>query len=78
MTARVGSITTCIYLATLSTGNAVYALELVSPYRPQDYTYSIIEVCRVYITVIRKTFAEGPYRLGGQSAEAVYAYEVTR
>lgn len=73
-----GSATAYIHLPPLSTGNRIYALESPFLHAPQQYTCSVEEVCQMYCTAIRKIQPQGPYLVGGWSAGAVYAYEVTR
>ena len=73
-----GSAAAYIHLPPLPSGGKIYALE--SPFLgdPSNFTCSIEEVAGLYLTALRAVQPEGPYILGGWSAGAVYAYEVSR
>ena len=73
-----GSATAYIHLPPLSTGNRIYALESPFLHDPTAYNCTVQEVGALYIAAIRKTQPQGPYIIGGWSAGAVYAFEVTR
>ena len=73
-----GSATAYIHLPPLSTGNRIYALESPFLHDPTAYNCTVEEVSALYIAAIRKTQPHGPYIVGGWSAGAVYAFEVTR
>lgn len=78
MTDGTGSATAYIHLPPLSTGNRIYALESPFLHDPTAYNCTVEEVSALYIAAIRKTQPHGPYIVGGWSAGAVYAFEVTR
>lgn len=73
-----GSAAAYIHLPPLPSGGKIYALE--SPFLgdPSKFTYSIEEVAGLYLIALRKAQPKGPYILGGWSAGAIYAYEVSR
>ena len=73
-----GSAAAFIHLPPLPSGGKIYALE--SPFLgdPSKFTCSVEEVASLYLIALRKAQPEGPYILGGWSAGAVYAYEVSR
>ena len=73
-----GSAAAYIHLPALKTGTPIYALE--SPFLRDPFAYecSVEEVCALYVKGLKKTQPEGPYIVGGWSAGAVYAYEVSR
>ena len=73
-----GSATAYIHLPALSTGNRIYALESPFLHDPNAYNCSVEAVSALYVAAIRETQPQGPYIIGGWSAGAVYAYEVTR
>ena len=73
-----GSATAYIHLPALSTGNRIYALESPFLHDPTAYNRTVEEVGALYIAAIRKTQPQGPYIIGGWSAGAVFAYEITR
>lgn len=73
-----GSATAYIHIPSLPKGRRMYALE--SPYLsdPLDFNCSIEKFCSLYVTAVREMQAHGPYYIGGWSAGAVYAYEISR
>ena len=73
-----GSAAAYIHLPPLPSGRKIYALE--SPFLgdPSQFTCSTEEVAGIYLTALRKALPKGPYILGGWSAGAVYAYELSR
>ena len=73
-----GSAAAYIHLPAMKTGTPIYALE--SPFLRDPFAYecSVEEVCALYVKGLKKTQPEGPYIVGGWSAGAVYAYEVSR
>lgn len=73
-----GSAAAYIHLPPLPAGGKIYALE--SPFLgdPSKFTCSVEEVAGLYLDALRKAQPEGPYILGGWSAGAVFAYEVSR
>ncbi|KAL9067872.1 MAG: hypothetical protein Q9161_006596 [Pseudevernia consocians] len=73
-----GSAAAYIHLPPLPSGGKIYALE--SPFLgdPSKFTCSIEEVAGLYLIALRKAQPKGPYILGGWSAGALYAYEVSR
>ncbi len=73
-----GSATSYIHLPAFAAGLPVYALESPFLHAPEEYTCTIEEIADLFLTAIRKTRASGPYIIGGWSAGAVYAYEVSR
>ena len=73
-----GSATSYIHLPALAPGVPVYALESPFLHAPEEYVCSIEEVSSLYLASIRKTRPHGPYLIGGWSAGAVYAYEVSK
>lgn len=73
-----GSAAAYIHLPAMKTGTPIYALESPFLHDPHAYECSVEEVCSLYIKGIRKTQPKGPYIIGGWSAGAVYAYEVSR
>ena len=72
-----GSATAYLYLPSLPRSRRIYALE--SPFwnDPAEYTCSMEEVAHLYVDAIRKAQPQGPYILGGWSAGAAHAFEVT-
>lgn len=73
-----GSATAYIHFPQFKNGVPVYALESPFLHCPKEYNCTIEEVAVMYKNAILKTQPEGPYMIGGWSAGAVYAYEVTR
>ncbi|KAE9372741.1 putative polyketide synthase [Stipitochalara longipes BDJ] len=73
-----GSATAYIHLPSLQTGLPVYALESPFLHCPNEYACSIEEIADIFKAAIHKTRPRGPYMIGGWSAGAVYAYEVSR
>ena len=73
-----GSAAAYIHLPPLPSGGKIYALE--SPFLgdPSKFTCSIEEAAGLYLIALRKAQPKGPYILGGWSAGALYAYEVSR
>ena len=73
-----GSATAYIHFPALSTGNRIYALE--SPYLPdpEDYSCSVEELCSLFCKAIRRIQPQGPYIIGGWSAGAAYAFEISK
>lgn len=72
-----GSATAYIHLPAMKTGTPIYALESPFLRDPLNYQCSVEEVCALYVKGLRKTQPKGPYIIGGWSAGAVYAYEVS-
>ena len=73
-----GSAAAYIHLPPLPSGGKIYALESPFVGDPSKFAGSIEDIATLYLTALRKAQPEGPYILGGWSAGAVYAYEVTR
>ena len=73
-----GSAAAYIHLPAMKSGTPIYALESPFLRDPHAYECSVEEVCSLYVKGLRKTQPKGPYIIGGWSAGAVYAYEVTR
>ncbi len=73
-----GSAAAYIHLPAMKTGTPIYALESPFLRDPHAYECSVEEVCALYIKGLQKTQPKGPYMIGGWSAGAVYAYEVSR
>ena len=73
-----GSAAAYIHLPALKSGTPIYALESPFLRDPHAYECSVEQVCSLYIKGLKKTQPQGPYMIGGWSAGAVYAYEVTR
>ncbi|RFU33276.1 hypothetical protein B7463_g3074, partial [Scytalidium lignicola] len=73
-----GSATAYIHLPSFPTNLPVYALESPFLHCPTEYNVSIEEIAIMFKAAIQKTQPHGPYMIGGWSAGAVYAYEVTR
>lgn len=73
-----GSATAYIHIPRLPKHNRIYAVESPFLHTPQDYTISVQEISYIFLSAILKTQPEGPYIIGGWSAGAVYAYEVSR
>ncbi len=73
-----GSAAAYIHLPAMKTGTPIYALESPFLKDPHAYECSVEEVCALYVKGLKKTQPHGPYIVGGWSAGAVYAYEVTR
>lgn len=73
-----GSATAYIHLPAMKTGTPIYALESPFLRDPLNYKCSVEEVCALYVKGLRKTQPKGPYIIGGWSAGAVHAYEVSR
>ena len=73
-----GSAAAYIHLPAMKTGTPIYALESPFLKDPHAYECSVEEVCALYIKGLQKTQPKGPYLIGGWSAGAVYAYEVSR
>ena len=73
-----GSATAYIHLPALPGGRRLFAVE--SPYlqNPTDWHCSLEEYCSLYVTTLQQSQPHGPYIIGGWSAGAVYAFEVTR
>ena len=72
-----GSAAAYIHLPSLPSGRRIYALESPFLRDPSKFTCSIEEVTGIYLTALRKAQPKGPYILGGWSAGAVYAYELS-
>lgn len=73
-----GSAAAYIHLPPLPSGGKIYALESPFLSDPSKFAGSLEDIAGLYLTAIRKAQPEGPYILGGWSAGAVYAYEVSR
>ena len=73
-----GSAAAYIHLPAMKSGTPIYALESPFLRDPVSYKCSVEEVCSLYIKGLKKTQPKGPYIIGGWSAGAVYAYEVSR
>lgn len=73
-----GSATSYIHIPRLPRHNRIYAIESPFLHSPQDYTISVQEISHIFLSAVLKTQPEGPYIIGGWSAGAVYAYEVSR
>ena len=78
MTDGAGSAAAYIHLPAMKTGTPIYALESPFLHDPHAYKCSVEEVSQLYVEGVRKTQPKGPYIIGGWSAGAIYAYEVTR
>ena len=72
-----GSATAYLYLPSLPNSRRIYAVESPFLNDPEEYTCSMEEVAHLYLEAIRKTQPQGPYILGGWSAGAAHAFEVT-
>ena len=73
-----GSAAAYIHLPPLPSGRRIYALESPFLADPSKYTCRAEQVSDIYLAALRKAQPEGPYILGGWSAGAVYAYELSR
>lgn len=73
-----GSASAYIYVPKLPSGTPVYALESPFLRDPFNFNCSCEEVAGLYKKALRETQPEGPYLIGGWSAGAVFAYEVSR
>lgn len=73
-----GSAAAYIHLPPLSSGGKIYALESPFLNDPSKFICNVEKVARLYLIALRKVQPEGPYILGGSSARAVFAYEVSR
>ena len=73
-----GSGTAYIHLPPFPAGNRIYALESPFLAEPSEYKCSAEDAARIYLAALRKTQPHGPYIIGGWSAGAVFAYEVSR
>ena len=73
-----GSAAAYIHLPAMKTGTPIYALESPFLRDPHAYECSVEEVCSLYVKGLQKSQPKGPYIVGGWSAGAVYAYEVSR
>ena len=73
-----GSAAAYIHLPPLPSGRRIYALESPFLTDPSKYTCSAQQVADIYLAALRKAQPEGPYILGGWSAGAVFAYELSR
>ncbi|KAL9064298.1 MAG: hypothetical protein Q9161_008967 [Pseudevernia consocians] len=73
-----GSAAAYIHLPVMKTGTPIYALESPFLQDPHAYNCTVEEVCALYVEAVRKTQPKGPYIIGGWSAGAIYAYEVSR
>lgn len=73
-----GSAAAYIHIPPLPGGRRLYALE--SPYlqNPTDWHCSIEEYCSLFVDALQGSQPHGPYIIGGWSAGAVYAFEITR
>ena len=73
-----GSATAYIHIPRFPSNRRIYALE--SPFLPNplDFNCSVEDFCSLYVTAIRSNQPRGPYNIGGWSAGAVYAYEISR
>ena len=73
-----GSAAAYIHLPPLPGGRRLYALE--SPYlqNPTEWHCSVEEYCSLFIDSLQGSQPHGPYIIGGWSAGAVYAFEITR
>ena len=78
LTDGAGSATAYIQLPSFKSGLPVYALESPFLENPTEFTCGVTELCTIFLASIRKTQPHGPYMIGGWSAGAVYAYEVSR
>ena len=73
-----GSAAAYIHLPAMKTGTPIYALESPFLQDPHAYKCTVEEVCALYVKAVQKTQPKGPYIIGGWSAGAIYAYEVSR
>jgi iterative type I PKS product template protein len=73
-----GSATAYLHLPRFSSGLPTYALESPFVRCPQQYSHTVEETAAIYIASIRKIQPHGPYVIGGWSAGAVHAYEISR
>ena len=73
-----GSATAYIHVPPLPNGRRMYALESPFMSDPLDFKCSVEDFCTLYVTAIRTSQPHGPYYIGGWSAGAVYAYEISR
>lgn len=73
-----GSAAAYIHLPPLPSGRRIYALESPFLADPSKYTCGAEQAADIYLAALRKAQPEGPYILGGWSAGAVYAYELSR
>lgn len=73
-----GSAAAYIHLPAMKTGTPIYALESPFLQDPHAYQCTVEEVCALYVEAVKKTQPKGPYIIGGWSAGAIYAYEVSR
>ena len=73
-----GSAAAYIHLPPLSGGRRLYALE--SPYlqNPTEWPCSVEEYCSLFVDSLQGSQPHGPYIIGGWSAGAAYAFEITR
>ncbi|KAI9052360.1 hypothetical protein LZ554_003710 [Drepanopeziza brunnea f. sp. 'monogermtubi'] len=72
-----GSAAAYLQLPSLPKGRPVYALESPFLQDPAAFQCSVEEVSTLYLATLRSVQPQGPYLLGGWSAGAVFAYEVS-
>ncbi|KAI0006739.1 ketoacyl-synt-domain-containing protein, partial [Xylariaceae sp. FL0662B] len=73
-----GAATIYTQLPKLPSGTPVYVLETPFLDCPHEMQYTPEEIATIYITAIKSVQAKGPYLVGGYSAGAVHAYEISR
>ncbi|KAK5625822.1 hypothetical protein RRF57_001538 [Xylaria bambusicola] len=73
-----GSASLYTHLPPLSSSTPIWALESPFLHDPSLHTYTPSDLAPIYIAAIKSIQAHGPYLLGGYSAGAVHAYEVSR
>lgn len=73
-----GSAAAYVHMPSLPCGVPVYACE--SPFLkcPLEFTCTLEQVAMLYKSAIKAVRPQGPYLIGGWSAGAVYAYEISR
>lgn len=77
LTDGAGSAAAYIHLPSLPNSRRVYALESPFLQNPSEYNCSMEEMGALFLSALRKQQPHGPYILGGWSAGAAYAYEVS-
>ncbi|RYP51785.1 hypothetical protein DL768_002932 [Monosporascus sp. mg162] len=65
-------------LPSLKSGTPIYALESPFLHCPHEMKYTPQEIAPVYLATIKEIQKEGPYLIGGYSAGAVHAYEISK
>ncbi|KAI1339746.1 ketoacyl-synt-domain-containing protein [Xylariaceae sp. FL0016] len=73
-----GAATIYTQLPKFASGTPVYVLETPFLNCPHEMTYTPEEIAPVYVAAVKSVQKSGPYLIGGYSAGAVHAYEISR